>query len=351
MPRPHLGLVFPVRFLDPARVVPGGTRPEPVYYGLPRSLLDSLDPILKPVAATDLWARDRELAVDPDGIGPVIGYVGGGPLVYEHLHDPIPLRLSAADAATLGMSTAAAARFVAVANRRLEAFRASARAYCGWLLTNPEFLREHDEILSRWAGIIRTQGLPEWIRLHTERVQFGVFAPEGSVPADMATEFTTWLLRWRLAGLTAPYLPRPLMPQAPAPAALRNPAAGGATLFLPDTFPVPGRDELRHLMEDILRGTPSPHLTEWHTLVGADNRAKGRLDRYARLFVLQHYWAVLHHRYGSILRRRVTVLKAAFARFLVGSHPGGVDTVHKDLLFISRRLGAKWCTPATAPVD
>jgi hypothetical protein len=163
----------------------------------------------------------------------------------------------------------------------------------------------------------------------------------------MVGDFAAFHARWRLAGLAAPYLPLPLAPQVPAPGRAGPQPVGGITIFLPDTFPVPSREELRDTIEDALRGGPGPaHLAEWHALVRADNKAKNSIDRYGRLFTLQHLMPVLPARHGPALRRKAGPLIHALARYLCGEHLGADGTIRKDLTFIRKRLRARRCEPA-----
>jgi hypothetical protein len=117
----------------------------------------------------------------------------------------------------------------------------------------------------------------------------------------------------------------------------------GVTLFLPDTFPVPGRDRLRAMLEEAVRGgQPSAHLVEWSALVQSESKAKRAIDRFGRLFVLQHYIVVLLLRHPAAFRGQLGRLEKVLARYLLGDRPAGVDTIHKDLVFIRRRLGPDW---------
>jgi hypothetical protein len=54
---------------------------------------------------------------------------------------------------------------------------------------------------------------------------------------------------------------------------------------------------------------------------------------------------VLHARHGPVLRRKAGRLEYALARYLVGKQVGANETIHKDMLFIRKRLGARWYDP------
>jgi hypothetical protein len=226
---------------------------------------------------------------------------------------------------------------------RLGRFGVPARGYCGWLLTTPRFLAEHDQLFSTWQDAIFIHWLPssQWFNSHhvlQADESFDPAPPEGFVEA-----FSSFCRRWRLSYLEAPYLPCPLVPQVPAPLPKRNHPTTGVTFYLPDTFPIPSRDELREMLEDALRGGERlDHLAEWQDKVRSDKRSKNAIERYGRLFVLQHLWFVLHYRHAEALRGKVGRLKRVLAHYLLGDPISGDDTIHKDLQFIRRRLGDNW---------
>jgi len=117
----------------------------------------------------------------------------------------------------------------------------------------------------------------------------------------------------------------------------------GASLYSPDIFPVPTREVLRNMMEESLRGSQSPeHLASWNKLVGSKNVAKNQIARLGRIFELQHYCRILQERYPEAIRRRQGALERALAIFMDVSS----ETVHRDLQFIRRRLGAGWTSRA-----
>ena len=137
---------------------------------------------------------------------------------------------------------------------------------------------------------------------------------------EFASAFEEFFVRWRLLGLAAPYLPVPLQPlmggDFPATVLPQVTRAGGV-FCLPDTFPIPSRDDLRNLLEASIHGSRKPgHLEEWMALICAKNSAKKPLVKYARLFQLQHYWRIVHQRYKESLRGKIDLLKGVMGRFL-----------------------------------
>ena len=106
--------------------------------------------------------------------------------------------------------------------------------------------------------------------------------------------------------------------------------------FLPDTFPIPSRDQFRHMLGDALhRCDSAEHLKEWISLVGNHNTAKNQIRRFARLFELRHYWHILQQRHGDLLAKRTSDFKTAIARFLGVN----IQALRRDLRFAQKRLG------------
>jgi hypothetical protein len=193
-----------------------------------------------------------------------------------------------------------------VGRARTERFATTARGYAGWLLTNRAFLAEHDGILQAWQADIDKFHIPVMGLVVTDvSLVPGASSQLDTPMAKFARAFELFFIRWRLEGLPAPFLPSPLRPQMPVAilaAVLGHMRDGGRTFYMPDTFPVPTRDELRDLMEDALRGPSTPeHLAEWIANVRASNSAKNAVQRYARLFELQHYIRVLYQRHAKAL--------------------------------------------------
>ena len=67
--------------------------------------------------------------------------------------------------------------------------------------------------------------------------------------------FDAFFVRWRLSGLAAaPYLPVPMQPlfggELPLPI-LGQLLATRGLFFIPDTFPIPSRDQFRKLLEGV----------------------------------------------------------------------------------------------------
>lgn len=222
----------------------------------------------------------------------------------------------------------------------LERFR---RGYAGWLLTSPQFLDEHDSLLADHAEAVRRWGT------HLA----GVFMPRGMLlPCMDPTGDAAWQLfntacnaffaRWRLRSLAGPYLPVPLealmagmFPWTVVEQLMR----AGGVFFLPDTMPIPSRDQLRGLLDHALHGGEQPaHLAEWLDLIRSGNSAKNQLDRLGRLFEVQYYCRNLRQRHPNAFEGNIGRIEMALSQFFEISE----SSVHADLIEIRRRLKDTW---------
>lgn len=232
------------------------------------------------------------------------------------------------------------------AEHRLAGLAQTARGYLGWLLLNPLFLDEHDELVSSCEHVIVRHGVAEF-GLPTPPPGFEDLPTAAQAEFRAADErFGEFFCRWRLQGLAAPYLPIPLQPlfasRLPAVALHRHLQTGGL-FVVPDTFPVPSRGEFREMLDDTLHGSPPAHLADWMKTIAAGNTGKQTIARYGRLFEFQHYWRVLHHRHRKTFRRRGAVLKDALAAFMQVQ----VKTIDRDLHEIRKCLGKSWIERGT----
>jgi len=108
---------------------------------------------------------------------------------------------------------------------------------------------------------------------------------------------------------------------------------------LPETMAIPSREQLRGLLVDSLhRGADSQHLDEWLHIIRATNPARTQMDRFARLFEIQHYWRILHARHEAALNGNTGKIEAALGQVFDIS----TETIHADLIKIRDRLGGAW---------
>jgi hypothetical protein len=216
--------------------------------------------------------------------------------------------------------------------------------YCGWLLANSEFHRHHDAFFTRHQMAIRAiSALPPLDdRQMTSSPAMG----------RCISSYTRLCRRWSLAGLAGPYLPVPFQPHFPVPGDQLQllPAmarSAGTLLYFPRTHPLPDRDRLREMIEAAIARQLSPrHLKDWTDLIDSNNPGKKPIVRFERLFRLQHWWRLIHHRYGERIGGQIGNLQRAMGEFLLGDDPDDkfLDTVRKDLAYLNERLGSEWHT-------
>ena len=309
------------------------------FFTLPMALLTLIQRGLQTSFDPQLFTMDLELSEAIGDHGYQVGYRDRLPIGYHLLGARRPIDSSlwpTGPGSTWAGERAAEFQLI---NERLEAFGLPVRGYAGWLLTNPEFLSEHDAVLAAQRADIRKYGFPRPVLFTT-----------GTVPAspevrrrqsNQVLRFADFCQKWRLQTLAAEYLPLPFEPQLPTPWSMpgMGSSQGCTTAMIFDIHPVVGRGEVPAVLEDGARGEPAPvHLKEWIDLVRATNPSRIRIQRFARLFQYQHYMRVLYGRHASQLARKKTALSAVFAEFFDVS----IDVIRRDERFLVQRLGSKW---------
>ena len=220
--------------------------------------------------------------------------------------------------------------------RRVQLFRLG---YVGWLLTSKLFREEQARLLSEWNHEILQCGIAGVAQPppHYSSIQ----AISGAYSQEFSLAVKQFLARWRIVQFFAADVPVPLEPLTrgflPASANRRTRESGGV-FYLPDTFPIPSRDELRDALRDGLSGPNSDHLVEWLAIVRSTGGDGKRIGTFARSRVLWCYWRSLISRYGNTLRRKKEPLVVAFAEYLACDDA----TIKRALRLIQSRLGRDW---------
>ena len=243
--------------------------------------------------------------------------------------------ISEEHARRFGLSHKTADETAQVLSERLDALGNPVRGYVGWLLTNPEFLKEHDALFRNNRDAIRCHGIPKPV------VAKPVLADRDE-NEPFVFEFQDFCHRWRLQTFAGPYLPLPIEPQVPdllsKPEGLAA-CMGMTTFSLPDIFPVSGRGELQSAVDDAVHGGAKPgHLAGWYAIIDSANSAKNPIIRYVRLFQFQHFVRVLYSRHAAALYRKKTRVLAALADFFSVSE----DTIKSDWKFLDDKVGKDW---------
>ncbi len=117
----------------------------------------------------------------------------------------------------------------------------TASGYAGWLLTNRTFLAEHQDILNTWQREISEFHIPVmgFVVPDVSVVPEATNQPVGTME-EFLKAFEAFFVRWRLAGLTSPYLPSPLRPQIPVTilsSVLGHMRGGGQDFYFPRYVP------------------------------------------------------------------------------------------------------------------
>jgi hypothetical protein len=234
-----------------------------------------------------------------------------------------------------GMNEARVRLNVSRANPLLAHYDNVARGYVGWLLTNSEFSREHDEIVRH-----SLKWMPSSERMLLPGAPFPLL--QSLENDELPSELRNFLLRWRLVKLAGPELPVPMLPMMAGifPVSLLRPLMDAGGLFnYPDTFPVPSRDELRSLLGDALAGNQdAAHLAGWHNIIRRENQAKNKIAYFGRVRQVYHFWRLIQLRYGEKVDHRPKVIRACIGELLETSE----TTVRNMIAFIIRQLGEEW---------
>lgn len=313
---------------------------------LPGKLLDTLKNTLgQDALPLESWEQEYDWSRRAGDHSQAVGFSGDNPIIYYHLRragmadliDQVTL-----DRLNWPYTLQQVERMFATLDARTKRMWTVSQGYIGWLMTTREFLDEHDDLIASYRAEIERYGQPGLPRAIAWRVPKDMLVKPAPRLQACNQAFDAFYLRWRLTSLAAPYLPVPLQPQTPVAApilALGPQRQGGSLFFIPDTFPIPSRDELRKILEESLRNRSAPaHLAGWHKLVGGRNPAKNQIARHGRLFEIQHYCRILQQRHPEALAGRLGKLELALSAFLQAKEA----TIHADFGLIRRRLGPDW---------
>jgi hypothetical protein len=317
-----------------------------VFYTLPPTLLDLLVKTCGEAAFDpDALQMERVLSAallhDPQ----LVGYTAAGDaLSYAYLSPDPLLDWDPSDDAlrACGLTRQKFAAIIRDAQEQLAPQQDALRGYLGWLSTNPQYLQERDRLFSSWAAKLKEEGIPRSgpMMTRTPRGNKLIRRVRSARRLAFLKDFEQFYARWRLRHLVTPELPQPLGAQIP----LLNPLElftqlrrGAVSFYQPDTVPIPDRDRLRSVLEDLRTQRRDDHLREWTSKIRRDRRNNDAIEQFANVFRLQHCWAQLERRHPGLLRGRIGKVHEAFAAFL----KVGVSAVEKYRGKIRRRLHAR----------
>ena len=282
-------------------------------YSLPERLLELIQQYLPGWLSTRELAFERGLA-DLCQRNASIGMYRGNPIVFQPLQEiqlPVPSR---AEFEELGwaefMSYEEVLASFELAPSRLEPVYSQCQAYLGWLVTNPEYVSDLEEIENQ-----------------RERSD-----------EQYARECEGFRAKWQLTKLVTRDLPLPQLPNLSGfelPAHTRH-QSHQVRIEMPVTMRLPARYGLAELIDEIRAGETPPHLRHWQQILDRADSSQPGMQRYRHLFRLHFYRnVVLASRYSAKLTGKTAALDAAFGGFLDGL---GEDSVKKLRLFAERRL-------------
>lgn len=332
-----------------------GTRNLDGYlYSLPSELLGSIIEIAgKHQIPSEVLQHERELAKAAGDHSAAIGYLGERAIHYDLLADKLSVftllsGLSDEFRKSLNWPENIWRNQDAwkTADGRLSWARTAMRGYAGWLILNPLYLHEQEEFFRENTKGISLFGMQPPVQLlaGSDRTAEGLFEP-------YCRSLGAFCRRWHLTGLAGPFLPQPVGLQFPLlrlPAGPDDSAPLGATLFIPAICPVPGRKELRAMVEEAIPRKQAPaNIQAWLEIVRKESSAKKALERYARIFRLHHFWRVAHGRFRSAFTGNVERLRRAFAVFLLDPKNDvevrrDAEVIRKDLQALHKVHGLDW---------
>jgi hypothetical protein len=188
------------------------------------------------------------------------------------------------------------------------------KGYAGWLLTEPAFLKEVQQLASAWRTIPKNDrpGFP--LGRFFQHPLLSQSRPLPSAIAQLETHFRAFLDRWGLTKMASWDLPQPqgpLWPNLIPPEAPAQPAPG-LHLFLPLHYPLQGDDDLQRQIYDFQRQRVKE--------LGLDESLAGlpHFKAYAAMLDVLHLERAIRARLPQthIPRGVVTAMKGAIAAAL-----------------------------------
>jgi len=192
--------------------------------------------------------------------------------------------------------------------------------YAGWLMTTPQFLHELSQLKGRGATIVaEAREFPQISWLHDDAT-LGAAGRLGEMSEDESAfrnDYRDFCKRWCLNRLVTWDLPEPTGPSGCRLVAgiIPDLAQQGVGVFIPYGFVNPTEIDLSQLVRDLRTGTAPEHLRDWVD-EGLQERRGAGSKRFAQFFAFKHYWEIIESRRRSRLRKRRTLLKQIFGKFL-----------------------------------
>jgi hypothetical protein len=316
------------------------------FFSLPDKLFFYLLKSLGEKAFTPEELELECLAIERTDFSSQVGFLNGQALSYFGLAPFEPCRFDYETAKAIGVTTLTKAAWdfdLKTADDFFKWNQPNRHAYCGWLLSNSTFLSEHDVLLQQWMPLAARIGMNLLgIDFPFERVDSGSLNLNEETWRTCDSAFKSFLQRWRLQSLTAPYLPNLIevtLSQGEQLPAKFYPRSGTLYLTTPDVAPIPPESLLRPMMERARKqSTDAEHLAEWFKLVSIHTNRKKPFEGLSRRFELMHYWRAFMSRHADKARRNLERIKEAFAGYLE------IDpaSVNRHVVELKKQLGDDW---------
>jgi hypothetical protein len=310
------------------------------YYGISAALLAKLKSNIPEFSALSGSAEEENITARCGGFNQIVGFHGKHFVLYTLLVEKsggaegfmLQMDLDAEAASALRRQIA-----LDIGDKRMRWARRVRRGYCGWLMTNRDFLSEHDAVFKKHRDYIPRYGCNV------------AYVPGSDVPAyhsltnqtkdlqSFNSDFEDFCQRWHLEGMAGPYLPVPHAPHSPLKSLAQftpKMMKAGVLIYIPHIFALPSENELRSIIGYAQRedGRQEPHLAGWLDVVATSRPNKGReLARYGRIFEVQHFLRLLRERYSKQLINNKQRLMRAFAELFGHSD---IDTIKNDFSLI-----------------
>lgn len=206
------------------------------------------------------------------------------------------------------------------------------QGYVGWLLTNPQFIAERDQLRNDWDRAVAALGAIPAYPVRVVDDPNVVQPPSGAddVTNTFVSDFNMFYERWTLQSLVTWDLPMPLGANLTGhrhqlPTAIPE-SVGRFTIDIPSTLRLPANFPLHSLLEVVQRQQTPAHLRPWLDAQDQMHEEGLRHGRFGHMFDLAFYRdTVLAGRYLERFQGSVAKLDEAFASFM----GLGVDSVKK----------------------
>ncbi len=295
------------------------------YYTLPLQLLKELVKHCGENAFDAVLLKmERDLATALRHNPRLIGFDGYGEVLSHDYLSKDDLPLPNPDDQFLnriGKTRAGYDQFLDEAKQLLTSRRNELRGYIGWLVTNPSFRNERDQLFQKWERHIAVVGIPQHGTMFLRNASGSHLVLKTRKPrrSQFFDDFTGFYRRWRLRHLMTHELPVPVAPKVTARGALEGNAlmnGGGVCVWQPDTVPVSSGDQLKVMLDDMRLSGDNDHLDEWINKFSKTGTNSHTIHKFGDVLTVHFYRNLLQERHPNMFNRRKGKVIAAFGEYL-----------------------------------